>query len=279
MLQIPSPNYGGARGAVIWVIIHTAEGARDVRSLGNFFASTSAQASSHVGIDDSEIAQYVPYDQVAWTALEANPYADQAELCGFAAWSRQEWLSHDGMLTNTARWVADRCKARGIPPQRVSPSLVAARRPGVIGHIDVTNAFYGGSGHTDPGPGFPWDVVLDRASAILNGQEDELQADERAALFEIQKRIRGGDPNLDMPQMTLWNVQAILKLLKGNHTDANDRLTDQWLLTQQVLAAVKAIPGGTADPKALAAAIAEALPAGQAQAVVDELLKRLQAAK
>jgi hypothetical protein len=166
VLTITSPNKGGTRGKILWIIVHTAEGSTNVRSLGNYFAKASVQASSHVGIDDTEMAQYVPYTEQAWTARSANPYADQAELCGFAKWTRADWLSHPGMLELTAQWIAERCKARGIPPVKLSAADVAARKPGVIGHVEITNGLKDGT-HTDPGPSFPWDVVMARVNAIL----------------------------------------------------------------------------------------------------------------
>lgn len=167
MLQIPSPNHGGARGPLLWVILHTAEGALTVTALGNYFASPASGVSSHVGIDDHQIAQYVDYSQQAWAARSANPNSDQAELCGFAAWTRATWLQHPGMLENAAQWIADRCRARGIPPVKIGPADVAAHRPGVIGHVDITNGLHDGT-HQDPGTSFPWDIVMARVQQILN---------------------------------------------------------------------------------------------------------------
>jgi hypothetical protein len=166
MRQIPSPNHGGSRGAVRWVIVHTAEGATTAAGLGSFFANPASGVSSHVGIDDHEIVQYVDYSQTAWAALDANPNSDQAELCAFAAWDRATWLTHPGMLENTAQWIADRCRARGIPAVKIDGNGVHARRPGVCGHIDITNGL--GGTHTDPGGSFPWDVVMARVQQILN---------------------------------------------------------------------------------------------------------------
>lgn len=170
MRSIPSPNFGGTRGKVYWIIVHTAEGALTVDALGNYFAKPSAQVSSHAGADDRETVQYVDYSQVAWTARSANPNSDQIELCAFAAWTRGQWLTHGGMLEQCAQWIADRCRARGIPPVKIGPADVAARKAGVIGHIDITNGLHDGT-HTDPGPNFPWDVVMARVQDILEGDD------------------------------------------------------------------------------------------------------------
>jgi N-acetyl-anhydromuramyl-L-alanine amidase AmpD len=166
-LAIPektSPN-SSPRGAapVRLVILHTAEGARTVAELGNYFAAAAVQVSSHVGIDDDGIEQYVDYAREAWTTRSANPISDNAELCGFAAWTREQWINdHMPMLRNAASWVAARCTARNIPVVKLTPAQVAAGQPGVCGHVDWTVGMKDGT-HTDPGPGFPWDVVISLA--------------------------------------------------------------------------------------------------------------------
>jgi hypothetical protein len=177
---ISSPNRS-ARGSnpVRLVVLHTAEGARTVTELGNYFANASVQASSHVGIDDTGLEQYVPYSEAAWTILSANPISDNAELCGFAAWTRDMWLTqHMPMLRNAAAWIRGRCQARGIPIVKLTPAQVGAGRAGVCGHVDWTIGMKDGT-HTDPGTAFPWDVVMSLAAqtpspaAVL---EDDLMA-------------------------------------------------------------------------------------------------------
>lgn len=160
--MIASPNYSQRYGGrpVRIVAIHTAEGARTTASLGAWFANQSVQASSHVGIDDQGIEMYVPYSMAAWAMLSANSIADQAELCGFAAWSRETWLGqHRRMLELAAGWIRERCLARGIPIRKLTPAQVGAGEAGVCGHVDWSIGMRDGD-HTDPGPGFPWDVVI-----------------------------------------------------------------------------------------------------------------------
>src|SRR5262245_13455883 len=92
--QIPSPNYSSRGGAVPrLIVIHTAEGATTIESLGSFFASPSSGVSSHTGIDDKPgvIGEYVRRDYKAWTAAGANPVAVQTELCAFAKWTAADW--------------------------------------------------------------------------------------------------------------------------------------------------------------------------------------------
>jgi hypothetical protein len=160
----PSSSRGGA--PFLWVCIHTAEGARTAEALGNFFNS-GVSASSHVGIDAGGILQYVPYDRAAWTLRNGNEESDNAEICGFAGWTRAEWLSTgtvDGcanprmMVRRAALWAKARCAARGISTQHLTPAQVGARQMrGVIDHDDYSKGTGDGT-HWDVGNNFPWDV-------------------------------------------------------------------------------------------------------------------------
>jgi hypothetical protein len=157
---IPSPNYSSRGGArVRLVVLHTAEGARTYRELGNFFASTSSGVSSHVGIDDTAgtVGEYVPPGYKAWTQGDANPVAVAAELCAFAEWSPAEWDRHSAMLLNAAQWVAEECARFSIPIRALTAAEAQGGAAGVCQHNDL--GAWGGS-HWDCGPGFPMGDVL-----------------------------------------------------------------------------------------------------------------------
>lgn len=158
--MIPSP-FHSARSPrpVRLVAVHTAEGARTVEALGAWFQNPKAKVSSHAGIDDQRIETYVPYDRTAWCIRSANTISDNVELCGFARWSLDEWLTHRNMLELCAQWIRQRCTARNIPIRKLTPADVAAGKAGVIGHVDWTVGMRDGD-HTDPGVGFPWDMVI-----------------------------------------------------------------------------------------------------------------------
>jgi hypothetical protein len=169
---IRSPNCSSRGGSgVRIVVVHTAEGARGFRALGNFFANPSAQVSSHVGIDDERgvVGEYVHRPDKAWTQSNFNPMAVSAELCAAplgtttpcgANWSRQEWMRHDGMLQNTADWIREECQHYGLPIVKLSAGQAQGSGRGVCGHVDLGA---GGGGHHDPGPNFPWKEVMDMA--------------------------------------------------------------------------------------------------------------------
>lgn len=166
---VPSPNHSGRGDAeVIWLVVHTAEGATTAAGLANFLSQASSGVSYHDVVDDGNTIHCVDYDQKSWSARNANPYSDHVCCVGFAAWSRGAWLAHPGMLENIARWLARRSAARAIPLDHIGAAGVAARARGVIGHVDYTNGAHDGT-HTDPGPAFPWDTVIARARDLAGG--------------------------------------------------------------------------------------------------------------
>lgn len=168
-MTLPSSSRNGQR--VRLVVLHTAEGAQTNASLFSYFDRTQ-NASSHVGIDDAGISDvWVPYDRAAWTLRGGNPYSENAEMCAWARWTRAEWLTHDALLSHAAAWVRSRCLARGIPIVKLSPAEVKAGKAGVCGHADYTYGTGDGT-HTDPGPNFPWDIVISRAKAGAGKDED-----------------------------------------------------------------------------------------------------------
>jgi hypothetical protein len=163
---IPSPNYSSRGGATVrLIVLHTAEGATTIESLGNFFADPSKDASSHVGIDDKLgiVGEYVKRGSKAWTAKNANPVAVQAELCAFAKWTLGEWNKHPNMLENCARWIAEEAAAYGLPITKLNASQAQGSGKGVCQHDDLGSW---GGGHWDCGSGFPIDAVIARAKEL-----------------------------------------------------------------------------------------------------------------
>jgi hypothetical protein len=174
-----------ARGSrpVSLLAVHTAEGARTARALANYFWRDDIMASSHDAIDGKETIHMVPYHRASWTMRSGNPISDNVELCGFARWSRGQWLSTgvvDGvgnpraMLVRLANWIRARAKARGIPTRKLTVTQLANNQWGVIAHDDWTKAKNDGT-HWDPGPGFPWDVVMAMVNQPAEPEEEDVK--------------------------------------------------------------------------------------------------------
>lgn len=168
---IPSPCYHPRFGAKPrLIVLHTAEGAKTIESLGEFFANRANKASSHVGIDDKKntIGEYVKRPYAAWTQGKANPISVSAELCAFASWTTEEWLKHPNLLENCAKWIAEESKAFEIPITKLTAAQAQGSGRGVCQHRDL--GVWGG-GHHDCGNGFPIDKVLEMARG--GGKDDD----------------------------------------------------------------------------------------------------------
>ena len=171
---IPSPNFtrGRARNVRL-IVIHTVEApergtiAEDVAR--NWFATTAARSSAHYVVDSDSIVRCVDEASTAWAAPGANADGIQIEHAGYAAQNPGQWGDDysRAMLELSARLTADLCKRYGIPARRLSVAELRNGARGIIGHIDATNAFSGGRGHTDPGPSFPWDTYLAKVRGYL----------------------------------------------------------------------------------------------------------------
>jgi len=241
---VNSESRNGAK--VVWLAVHTTEGimrAVDLRAWATW------PGSSHAANDETGVLLagsgdgFVDYSLAAWTLRAANHYSENLEQCGWARWTRAEWLSRPKLLDTTACWLADRSKARGIPLRRLTDDEIRRKVPGVLGHGDYSRATGDGT-HTDPGPNYPWDVVLAQANAYANGDDMPITDDDARKIAQAvlnESRARADDPSRTInlgALMTNWNA-------------AN----------KDVLNAVAAVE---LDPAALASQIVAALPAGSA---------------
>jgi hypothetical protein len=218
---------------VIWLAVHSTEGddnplADDARSLRD---ATWWEGSSHAIADDepgsllTPAEGCVPYERAAWTLRGGNRYSDNLELVARASWPRLVWLAQPRLLEFCAKWLADRHAARPwIPLRRLTLAEVRARVPGVIGHVDYTNATGDGT-HWDPGPGFPWDVVLARANAIANGEEDNMLSAEEIVTEFLEARVTLPDKSTASIRSLLPAIRQSEKSIQGDTDDLQNRVS------------------------------------------------------
>jgi hypothetical protein len=160
----PTGNYNGG-GAKRLLVIHTMEGFTGPN--GAYDCATYFQgnvgSSSHVCIDNNRgtIWEGVSRPNASWTQCNYNGAAVSCEQSGYASWSRSYWLGNrDAQLRNIADWLAEESAHFGIPLTDLSASAAQGGGRGVCYHSELGSA---GCGHSDPGAGFPLDVVLEWA--------------------------------------------------------------------------------------------------------------------
>jgi hypothetical protein len=158
----PTGNYS-AGGKKRILVLHTTEGftgTNGMRDCAAYFQG-DVGASSHVIIDNYHpgvICEGVRRADAAWTVCGYNSAAISAEQCGYAAWTREVWLNDkEPLLRNAAAWLAEESAATGIPLTELNDSQSQGSGSGVTYHSRLGSY---GCGHSDPGPGYPLDIVL-----------------------------------------------------------------------------------------------------------------------
>lgn len=246
------------------VVLHTAEGARTKESLAGYFNNNSG-ASAHAGIDATGILDMVGRDRAAWTLGAGNPISVNAELCGFARWTRDQWLSSgtaDGcvnprqMIRNAAAWVKRECQALGIPVKVLTIGEVGSGDAGVCDHNAYNKAYRAGD-HWDVGAGFPWDVF---AQDLGGNQEDEVS-------WTTPIKLDAGERDDGKGSVT-FNADVWLKYANyyaAGAREAARAAQAEAKAVKEELAAVKAklenISAGNVDYDLLAAKVADQLSA------------------
>lgn len=171
-----SPNmYAGAAVDCRWLVMHTQQGKGTARGLAGYCAQRSSEVSYHDAVDEREMIQMVRYPDAPWSASNANTVAEHMCFGGsFAEWTREQWMdpgkdadgvNQDLMLWRGALWVAWRAQENDLPLRWVSDGAPPNSR-GITGH---GNLGAWGGGHSDPGPGFPKELLLERAAFLAGG--------------------------------------------------------------------------------------------------------------
>lgn len=108
-------------------------------------------------------------DYTPWAAYPSgNRIGFHGSAIGRASRTREQWLAHPKQINAMTAWAADLHKRYGLPLVWLTPEQVRNGHRGFCGHYEISLAFRE-SDHTDPGRGFPHDVILAKAKEIANG--------------------------------------------------------------------------------------------------------------
>ena len=161
-----SPNQSvRSPGGVQLIVIHDTEshnrpGRSDLEAIGNWFAQTAAQASSHVCTDgDGNSARYVADAAKAWHCGAFNSVSLGIEQIGFSHEGAAAWRNRHKQVDETARWCAYWSMKYGVPLRWGAVSGYGVVRSGLIYHRQLGVA---GGNHGDPGL-YPRRYLLARA--------------------------------------------------------------------------------------------------------------------
>ena len=167
-VQASGYTSGRPDGPPIWIVIHDMEYPERLDAAewtANYFATGAGgrSVSSHYTADSTSIVQCVRLRDTAWTVgnRPGNYRGINWELAGYASQTREQWLDAYGqaMLARTAVIMRRDMATFDIPARLLTDSQVLALTPGVTSHAQLGRVF-GGTDHTDPGKGFPWDHLV-----------------------------------------------------------------------------------------------------------------------
>jgi len=291
-IEIWSPNkYAGAGGyKKSIIVVHTNEAGPyayqkfpgDARSLGKYLSQSHVQASYHKCVDrNGDVCRMLVDVDRAWAAGNVGNN-EGLHLCvlGWAAQSREEWLSFPQQLDQVGREIAIWCKQEGIPADKLNAAQLKDGTWGVAGHGDVAQAWRE-TDHTDPGPNFPYDYVLNVAKRELGQSEGDISVADGAFLvdqmmgadgrkgwkelapqrnpegkrFSIFKYLRGEEPNVERQTV----VEAIATLVfEATLRILPYRKNNVPKTPETVLGHAAAAHGVSLDNRSLLLALAEA---------------------
>ncbi|MBF6277088.1 N-acetylmuramoyl-L-alanine amidase [Nocardia nova] len=189
-VTILSPNDSGQRNPAQCqlIVIHTNEGPAtgSVSGLLNYLANPAVQASYTIIVGgNGQIGRSNDDNYIPWAA--GSPANERGlHLCclGYASDTRADWLARPAQLDAAARVIRDWSDRYGIPITKLSGAQMRAGQRGVGGHADTVDAWHA-TDHHDPGPGFPYDVVLGKAVALGGGTPAPIQEDDMPSAKEI----------------------------------------------------------------------------------------------
>jgi len=174
------------------IYIHSTENQdwiTSARAVANY-QKGAQNGSYHDLIDDNVILNTLSIDKTAWAVLKDNSNSINIALVltsgAIESWSgpnpnqenrpksREQWLKHEKMLDMLAWRLAYYSTEEDIPLERVDIAGVSNDEHGVSSHNNYT---YGSRGlwgfkdgsHWDIPDTFPYDVVLDKARAYVEG--------------------------------------------------------------------------------------------------------------
>lgn len=298
LLWLPPRSYTSGRrsGQPTKIAVHYtagSEGFGNVDIDGAHYCQTRTDGTSaHYFVDGDSVTHCVRTTDEAHTALEhGNDDAIHYELCGTAQ-TRAQWLDTVSRATirTAAKQMARDMVRHNIPLRRLTGTQVRDRAArGICGHVDFTTGWpEDGGTHTDPGPQFPWDVLIADIDEFLGG--DMPTAQEIAAAVWNYQFPR---PDAFDDGKAHQGFEVIVGAVNGNQRAARiltkvDAVAAQLGVVAAdvdtleegdagILAAVRAIPsggGGEVDTEAVVNELLAKLP----PAVLDALSARLRPA-
>lgn len=166
----------------------------------------SYQASWHSFVDPIARVRQIPWYLGAWTQGVANQFAIGVEIAGYAAFSRAQWLTPEGLkqMENLAHewvyyWRTEKANGNTIELRWLEQWEVQAV---LNGNRDIkgfcTHGQIEPATRYDPGPNFPYDILMNRIKALVGNApapkpvEEFTMADAKDVIAYVRAMTVGG---------------------------------------------------------------------------------------
>lgn len=216
----PPMHYRSGRpGTPKWVVIHNTSNARlaSAEAEASYATHRPDSVSSHYYCDRDSLVHSLRTSDTAFHAggNPGNPYGIAYEVTGQNGLSRDWWLANVAWDL-LARQVGRDCLKYAIPVRYVTAAGLARGDKGITTHNDCRLA-WGGTDHTDPGPGWPMDHLLALVRAHLEGSgavavDDDIWRLVHDGLRPGQNQTVGGVPIAWLPKQFFELDGAVARL-------------------------------------------------------------------
>ena len=150
-------------------LAHTQEGREGTtpEELISSMAGGQFSYNNYIDSNTGRVVVGVPRDRASVGTGGVNERAINTVFTGSTVdWTREEWLQRMPALQQFARLAAE----SGVPLVNIEGNT-DPNAAGIGGHDWATAAGFPTDGHSDPGPNFPWDVVMGLAQQYRAGQD------------------------------------------------------------------------------------------------------------
>lgn len=191
-----SNKHSGVSGmATQLLVLHSAEcplRGGYAQSLTEWAITSTVVASWHRFVDPIARVYMMDDSVAAWHASEANPMSIGWEQAGYARFTREEWLTPDGLLqlNSLAYDMAQVALRDGIPPVWLTTEQVTAittfgdrTTKGFCLHRQIDPET-----RTDPGDAYPYELLMATIRQFMNPNAATTEEDFLMALSEAEQR-------------------------------------------------------------------------------------------
>lgn len=194
-LAYPALGHGGPLSNVVCGVVHDAETpmkAGYAKSIGSWWGSTPGD-SAHGMVDPADICQFLPYNVTAWhVGPVANGRTVGFEQAGYAAQTREDWLTPDGLaqMDNLVVLMREASAFWGLPlkmvtdPAVISEAFRTGEKIGWCYHATIADSV-GGTDHHDPTPNYPVDVLQAKLDGAVPVSQIAVKARQVKTILEV----------------------------------------------------------------------------------------------